>query len=88
MLKDLYESLAEVLHQWGVNKERNQYVPHMTLGRLGRGGRWNDELLNLVHKLRHHDGGTCHVNEVIVYSSFLDRGGPTYTPMARIKLTG
>jgi 2'-5' RNA ligase len=87
-LKQMYNTLADVLHHWGVNKERNEYVPHMTLGRLARGGRWNEELLALVHKLRHHDGGFCHVNEAVVYSSFLDRGGPTYTPMARIKLKG
>lgn len=87
-LRKLYETLADVLHQWGVNRERNQYVPHMTLGRVKRGGRWNEELLALVHKLRNHDGGFCFVDEVIVYSSYLDRGGPTYTPMARIKLKG
>lgn len=87
-LKLLYNTLAEVLHHWGVNKERNEYIPHMTLGRLARGGRWNEELLALVHKLRNHDGGFCHVDELIVYSSFLERRGPTYTPMARIKLKG
>lgn len=84
----IYQTLAEVLHHWGVNKDRNEFVPHVTLGRLSRGGRWNEDLVNLVHKLRNHDGGFCHVNEVIVYSSFLDRSGPTYTPMARIKLNG
>ena len=40
-LRHLYQTLADVLHHWGVNKDRNEYVPHMTLGRLGRGGRWN-----------------------------------------------
>ncbi len=85
-LKSLFETLADVLHHWGVNKERNEYVPHMTLGRLRRGGRWNDGLLELIHKLRHHDGGFCQVQEVIVFSSFMERSGPTYTPMATLKL--
>lgn len=85
-LKQLYQTLADVLHHWGVNKDRNEYIPHMTMGRVSRGGRWNDELLQLVHKLRNHDGGFCHVSEVVVYSSFMDPGGPTYTPMARIAL--
>ena len=85
-LHAIYKALAGVLHHWGVNKDRNEYVPHMTLGRVARGGRWNEALLALVHKLRNHDGGFCHVDEVIVYSSYLDRSGPTYTPMARIKL--
>lgn len=87
-LRQIYEALAKVLHHWGVNKDRNEYVPHMTLGRLKRGGRWNEDLLARVHKLRNHDGGFCHVEEVIVFSSYLERSGPTYTPMARIKLMG
>lgn len=85
-LTAIFNALAEVLHHWGVNKERNEFVPHMTLGRLGRGGRWNQELLDLVHKLRHHDGGFCHVSEIIVFSSFMEKSGPTYTPMATLKL--
>ena len=88
VLQSLYDTLAEVLQHWGVNKDRNEYVPHMTLGRIRRGGRWNDELLHLVNKLRHHDGGFCHVDKIVIYSSYLDRSGPTYTPMARVKLKG
>jgi 2'-5' RNA ligase len=87
-LRRLYKALEDVLHHWGVNKDRNEYVPHMTLGRVTRGGRWNEELLTLVHKLRNHDGGFWHVGEIVVYSSFQDRGGPTYTPMARVQLKG
>ncbi len=87
-LRVLNKKVEEVLSQWGVNKDRNEYVPHMTLGRLRRGGRWNEQLLEKVHRLRHHDGGFCTVDRVIVYSSFLDRSGPTYTPMATIALQG
>ncbi len=43
-LASLYKSLEEVLHHWGVNKDRNEYVPHMTIGRIGRRGRWNEAL--------------------------------------------
>lgn len=85
-LKEIYDALADTLHHWGVNRERKPYVPHMTLGRLDRGGRWNDELLDKMHRLRSHDSGFCTVNEICVYSSFQDRSGLAYTPMARIKL--
>ena len=85
-LHAMYEALAEVLHHWGVNKDRNDFLPHMTLGRLAPGKRWNQELLDFVHKLRSHDGGFCTVREVKVFSSFKERGGPTYTPMATMKL--
>jgi 2'-5' RNA ligase len=87
-LKKIYSVLADVLHHWGVNKERKEYIPHMTLGRISRGGRWNEEMMALMHRLRNHDGGFCQIQEVIVYSSYQDKGGPTYTPMSRIKLQG
>ena len=87
-LKSLNKKLEGVLSHWGVNKDRNEYVPHMTIGRIGRGGRWNEAMLEVLHKLRSHDGGTCQVDSVIVFSSFLDRGGPTHTPMATIRLKG
>ncbi|MEL7498832.1 MAG: RNA 2',3'-cyclic phosphodiesterase [Planctomycetota bacterium] len=85
-LEKIYRALEETLYEWGVNKDRRAYVPHMTLGRVARGGRWNEALLALMHRLRNHDGGFCSVNEVVVYSSYLDRSGPTYTPMSRIAL--
>jgi 2'-5' RNA ligase len=86
VLKTLYKKLEDVLHHWGVNKDRNEYVPHMTLGRIQRGGRWNDSLLTSMHRLRNHDGGICDVDKVIVFSSYLDKSGPSQTPMATIKL--
>ena len=86
-LREMYVALSDTLHHWGVNKDRKEYVPHMTLGRVKRGGRWNEPLLELVHRLRNHDGGSCQVQEVIVFASYLDKRGPTHTPMSRIKLT-
>jgi 2'-5' RNA ligase len=45
-------------------------------------------MLDLVNRHRNHDGGTCWVDTVTVFSSYLDPGGPTYTPMARVELLG
>ncbi len=85
-LKAIYDTLADALHHWGINRERKPFVPHMTLGRLDRGGRWNDPLLEKMHRLRSHDSGFCTVSEITVYSSYQDRSGLTYTPMARVQL--
>ena len=85
-LKQLNRQLADLLARWGVPKERHDYHPHLTLGRVQRSGRWNQDLLERLERHRNHDGGWFQANEVIVYSSFLDRGGPTYTPMSRVKL--
>jgi 2'-5' RNA ligase len=88
VFRALNKSVEDVLSHWGVNKDRNEYLPHMTLGKLKRGGRWNDALLEKADKLRRHDGGFCNIEKVIVFSSYLDRSGPTNTPMATIPLLG
>ena len=85
-LKALYRTIETFLSYWGVNKDRNEYVPHLTLGRIQRGGRWNSPLLDAMVRLRKHDGGSCHVDHVIVFSSFSERGAPSYTPMASVRL--
>ena len=87
-LANLNRDIEHTLSDWGVNKDRNDYTPHMTLGRVKKAGRWNEPMLDLVHRHRNHDGGTCSIDTVTVFSSFLDPGGPTYTPMSRIKLLG
>ena len=85
-LHEINATLAELLRTWGIPKEKNKYLPHMTLGRLGRGGRWNEKLVADLETHRNHVFGSCWIDEVTVFSSHLDRFGPTYTPMARVKL--
>lgn len=87
-LQALHADLSEVLRNWGIPKEKNKYHPHVTLGRLRRGGRWNDSLAELLAKNKNSRFGSCSVDEIVVFSSHLDRLGPTYTPMSRIKLSG
>jgi 2'-5' RNA ligase len=87
-LASLNRDIENTLSDWGINKDRNAYTPHMTLGRLKKAGRWNEKMLDVVHRHRNHDGGTCSIDTVTVFSSFLDPGGPSYTPMARVKLLG
>ena len=78
--------LTKVIQDWGFNKEKNAYLPHVTLGKLRRGGQWNEALLEQLHRLRKHDSGFCTVEKVVVNSSHFDRGSPTYTPMATFRL--
>lgn len=85
-LKQLNRDVAELLSHWGFPKERHDYEPHITLGRVQRGGRWTDGLVESVERYANHDTGWFQASEVVVYSSFLDRSGPTYTPMSRIRL--
>ena len=72
--------------EWRFPKDRQDFHPHVTLGRLKRGGRWNQALTDLIADHSKHHAGMCSVDEVVVNSSYLDKSGPTYTPMMRVKL--
>ena len=85
-LADLNNRLATALETMRFPRERNDYRPHLTLGRIRRGGRWNPSLTQAVATGQELIGGTMIVDEVVVYSSFLDRSGPTYTAMSRIDI--
>ncbi len=85
-LIQLNDRIAVVLEGLRIPRERKDYVPHLTLGRLKRGGRWNAQLLDAICRHSEFNAGSCGVDEVVVYSSFLDRSGPSYTAMSRIEL--
>lgn len=87
-LKNLYNDLHEVCRHWCTGRDRNEFSPHFTLGRLGRDGKWNQELLSEINRIQAHTAGTCRIDRVVVYASFLERSGPSYAPMATIRLNG
>ena len=86
-LADLSDRIANRLEEMRFPRERLDYQPHMTLGRIQRGGHWNQALQDTCQQYKSHLAGGCIINQVIVYSSFLDRTGPSYTPMSRIALS-
>lgn len=85
----LQEALTQTLEkEMGFPRDRNDYCPHLTLGRANRSSAWSPELVSRLQgesesKL---ETATSFVDEVIVFSSHLGRGGPTYTPMATVEL--
>ena len=87
-LRALHLKFAEVLREFGVNKEKNEYCPHLTLGRVRRDGRWNQALFDTMKRMEHHEAGECFIDEVQIYSSHLDRMGPTYSVMSTVELLG
>lgn len=67
--------------------EDRGYTPHLTLGRASG----EDDGLKLAAELAKRptwDGGHSEVDEVLVYSSELRRGGPEYAVLARSPLLG
>jgi 2'-5' RNA ligase len=72
--------------EMGFPPDRNDFCPHLTLGRANRSSAWSGELLGLLNDDSRPETATSFVDEVIVFSSYMERGRPTYTPMSTIEL--
>ena len=84
-LAALHDDLDERLGAMGAGRERQRFVPHLTIGRVRRRSdprRVRERLDGLAG----WSGGSQWVEELVVFSSELTRTGPLYTPMGRSPL--
>ena len=88
ILKRLYDDLeTKMLDLGGYRKEVRGYTPHLTLGRV-KADRDGFTLAPELAKRQSWDGGRTVVNEVLVFSSELEKSGPVYTVLGRGALSG
>jgi 2'-5' RNA ligase len=84
----IHAALEPALMELGCyRREERAYTPHLTLGRINRedtAGTWGP----IITKHADWEGGDTMVDEVLVMSSELSRGGPVYSIMARAPLRG
>ena len=85
-LQELQQHLEAGLEPLGFPPDRRQYRPHLTLGRIKRAGKANSAVIDYVRQHETIELGASCVDSVIVFSSFLDRSGPVYTPLTTIEL--
>lgn len=87
-VSELYDALDKQLKPLGFRGESRQFVPHLTLGRAGRGIRAAETavLAEELEKLVDYDGQSQWVDEATIYASRLRREGPEYAVLARVSL--
>ena len=83
---ELEAAIEQKLASMGFRGENRQFVPHLTLGRVGPGGDNSALVKGLFESLANFAGGQMFVDEVIVYASEPQRSGPKYVPLAHLKL--
>jgi 2'-5' RNA ligase len=87
-LHRLYEKLESRMLEMGCyRKEERGYTPHLTLGRV-KGERDGLTIAPELTKRLAWEGGRTMIDEVLVFSSVLDREGPVYTVLGRGELSG
>ena len=88
VLRRLYDDLETRMLDLGCyRKEERGYTPHLTLGRV-KAERDGLALAPELAKRQEWDGGQTTVDEVLVFSSELERDGPVYTVIGRGELKG
>lgn len=83
----LQADIEQALSSLGFRGENRQFVPHLTLGRAGRGPGGGLPLSERLAKLADFAAGAMGVDAVTVYASELSRDGPAYHVLARAPLS-
>ncbi len=88
-MRALHAAIDHALHEIGYPQDARRYTPHLTIGRVRKGGRSSQQLGQLITKHESFAGGTVAIHDVVTYASFLDkRSGPTYDALSRDPLAG
>ena len=82
----LHGHVEKALTKLGYRKEHRRFRPHLTIGRVRRGGPGVDQLGELLADQTDLEAGKITVSHVVVFSSELDRTGPIYQSLGRAKL--
>ena len=81
-LQTLFGSVTEQLETIGIFPDRQNFVPHLTIGRI-KEIKDNKNFQLVMDRHRTHDSGSQTINELVLYESLLQRDGPVYTPVHR-----
>jgi RNA 2',3'-cyclic 3'-phosphodiesterase len=83
-LTELHKTLdAALSKQLGFAKERRQFTPHMTIGRVNRS---TPDLIAALDRLAEFDSDVTDVDELVVFASFLNKQGPQYETLGHAVL--
>ncbi len=84
----LHGHVEDALAKLGYRKEHRRFQPHLTIGRVRRGGPGLGPLGELVKRHADLSAGRMAVSHVVVFSSELGRDGPIHQSLGRARLGG
>jgi 2'-5' RNA ligase len=84
----LHERLGTSLAEIGFRPEQRRFRPHLTIGRVRSADRGMIALAETLNENRDFVGGVVDVDEVVTFSSELQRSGPIYEVLSTAPLEG
>jgi 2'-5' RNA ligase len=85
-LAGLADRVESALKKLGFPREGKAFQPHLTLGRVRRGGPAATALARRIAENASFNAGQSRIREVVVFSSQLSPQGAIYTPVCRALL--
>lgn len=82
----LHAAIDQELYEVGFALEARRFRPHLTLGRVRKTGGSLESLAERIEQLRDFQAGHTFADEVILFSSVLQKGGPVYEVLGRAAL--
>jgi len=82
----LHEAIDQELYEVGFAHEARRFQPHLTLGRVRKGGVSLEPLVQRLEENHDFQAGHTIADEVILFSSMLAKGGPVYEVLGRAPL--
>jgi 2'-5' RNA ligase len=83
-IRALQRELEQALHdQLGFAKERRQFTPHLTIGRVHKA---TPEMNDVMEANSDFEGDCSGVDELVVFASFPEREGPRYEALGHAVL--
>ena len=84
----LHERIEVALAELGFRREHRRFRPHLTIGRVRSADRGIEELARVLGENHDFVAGVVDVDEVVAFSSELDRAGPIHEALATAPLEG
>jgi 2'-5' RNA ligase len=81
----LANMIDNALETLGFEKEKQKFIPHLTLGRV-RSGRNKEKMKEIVKELENIEIGSMKLDKVVLFQSKLGPNGPVYEDVFSIEL--
>ena len=82
----LAAGIESALEKLGYRREARRFTAHLTIGRIRQGGPGVTEIGDLIREYADFEIGRATIEEAVVFSSDLTRGGPIYEVLSRAAL--
>ncbi|MBN2403100.1 MAG: RNA 2',3'-cyclic phosphodiesterase [Spirochaetes bacterium] len=86
-INKLSQSVENFTSDLGFKKEKNKFVPHLTLARIRKGSKLNEQIRQYLVENKELFFFESKFNKLALYSSTLTKEGPVYTEIQSINFS-